>query len=106
MATRTRFESGGGPVFTVTLICYLESQFTSTKPSTDDPKARPASTAAGLGGEACPHAAFDSAAVIARRIAASVALSSQRTLIPSDWTPSCDQTVARSTLTGWSFIFA
>jgi len=44
--------------------------------------------------------------VIARRIADSVALSSQRTLAPSDWTPSWAHNVPRSTLTGLSFIFA
>ena len=50
----------------------------------ESPTARPAKTAAGLGGEDRSVTASDSAVAIARRIAASVALSSKRTLAPSD----------------------
>src|SRR6266478_3743584 len=69
------------------------------KPITEGSTVRPAKTAVGLGSEGCSSTPLDSAMVIARRIAASVALSSKRTLAPSDWTPSCDHKEARSTLT-------
>src|SRR5258708_34775094 len=74
-------------------------------PITEGLAARPANTAVGLGSKDCSSTPLDSAVLIARRLAARVAVSSKRTLAPSDWTPSCDHKVARSTLTGLSFIF-
>src|SRR5580704_4393265 len=70
-----------------------------------EPTARPANTARDLE-EECSFAAADSLAVMARRIAASAALSSKRTLAPSDRTPSCVHKPSKSTLTGLSFILA
>jgi len=84
MATRARFESGGGPVFAVMRICYLDSQFTSADANTEGPKARTTNTPDGVVGEKRPDTELHSAVVIARRIAASVALSSKRMLVASE----------------------
>jgi hypothetical protein len=81
MATRACFKLGDDPVFTVTRISYLESQFTWPKPSTEDRKHAP-QIQGSVYAKNAPDAALDSPVVIARRIAASVALSSKRRLAP------------------------
>src|SRR6267378_1422711 len=106
MATRTCFESAADcPSFIIIQRYYPESRFTWLGRSRR-PTAVLTNTARDLKKEGSAAAAADSLVVMARRIAASVALSSKRTLAPSDWTPSCVHRLSKSTLTGLSFIAA
>jgi hypothetical protein len=101
MATRTRFDSASS---LSSFICHkgmlLRVAVYLAKPITEGPTTRPAKTAIGLRNKKAHSTALDSAMVIARQIAASVALSSKRTIAPSDWTPRFAQKVARPTRTG------
>src|SRR5260370_15151995 len=60
------------------------------KPITEGSTLRPPTTPVGLGSKGCSSTPFVSAMVIARRLAASVGLSSKRPFAPSDWRPTCD----------------